>query len=241
MDVKDAELMPKIFAWMSQADAYEAWEVMFELVRDDPEEAWTLVLDMVALAPSRYALGSVAAGPLEDLLHGYGPQFIDRAVAAAAEDAQFHRCLAGVWALKGEIGARVAEALGKPAPPDRESELAGSIERSRAALITRWFHNHDNMWANQWLARLIDDDAPAGLHAVLLLAKTVAEEQPELLEAVLVHAFDRLVERNLREIRSAMAAEAKSNEIVRSWIDGRRTYGHIQPAWQALIDEYDRT
>lgn len=113
--------------------------------------------------------------------------------------------------------------------------------RDRAALITRWFHNDDNTWANAWITELVREDPPQALHAILLLARTAAEQQPELLRDVLVHGFALLVERNLPEIRAAMADEAKTNVIVRGWIDERRTYGRISPAWQALIAAFDAT
>lgn len=45
-----------------------AWEAVNEMVRERPEEAWSVITRLVELSPDDRILGNVAAGPLEDLL-----------------------------------------------------------------------------------------------------------------------------------------------------------------------------
>src|SRR4051794_21393160 len=52
----------------SDRHGFWAWEVVKTLVREQPEEAWLMILRLVVLSPDDRMLGSVAAGPLEDLL-----------------------------------------------------------------------------------------------------------------------------------------------------------------------------
>lgn len=74
-----------------------ACEAVNDLVRQEPEQAWSMVLRLVELSPDDRSLASVAAGPLEDLL-GFQPYaFIDRVENQARTDAKFRRCLSGVW------------------------------------------------------------------------------------------------------------------------------------------------
>ena len=80
---------PPVFGW--------ATELLFDRVRDAPEAARELVLDLIENAPDDQALGWVAAGPLEDLLCKWGPTFIDRVEALARSNNRFKKCLTGVW------------------------------------------------------------------------------------------------------------------------------------------------
>jgi Family of unknown function (DUF6869) len=67
------------------------------LVREQPEQAWLMILRLVDLAPDDRTLANVAAGPLEDLLGSQPSVFIDRVEHQSRTDAKFRRCLSGVW------------------------------------------------------------------------------------------------------------------------------------------------
>ena len=50
----------------------------------DAEQKWEFIKALVAAAPNDDALGSIGAGPLEDLLYGNSEEFIDRVEREAA-------------------------------------------------------------------------------------------------------------------------------------------------------------
>jgi hypothetical protein len=87
-----------------------AFDEMNRLVRQDPEEAWPWIVEMVQRAPNDRILAFVAAGPLEDLIRLHAATFIDRIETAAKNDREFRKALSGVW---------VADV-----PPDIEERLA---------------------------------------------------------------------------------------------------------------------
>jgi hypothetical protein len=74
-----------------------AWEAVNTLVRERPEEAWLMILNLVELSPDDRTLANVAAGPLEDLLGLQPHEFIDRVEHQSRTDPKFRRCLSGVW------------------------------------------------------------------------------------------------------------------------------------------------
>ena len=55
----------------------------------DAEPKWEFIKALVASAPDQDALGSIGAGPLEDLLYGNTEDFIDRVEQEAALNEKF--------------------------------------------------------------------------------------------------------------------------------------------------------
>jgi hypothetical protein len=78
-------------------EGFWAWEQLHELVQDDPEQAWLCLIDIWNRTSDDDVLGSLAAGPLEDLLTQHGPLFIDRIETTARKDPKLRKILAGVW------------------------------------------------------------------------------------------------------------------------------------------------
>jgi hypothetical protein len=96
-----------------------AWNTVYEIVRDDPERAWPIILKLYAQAPSELVLANIAAGPLEKLLCEHGPATIDRVLKIAKKDYRFRRTLRGVWGwsrMPEKIRARIDEVV-KGVPP----------------------------------------------------------------------------------------------------------------------------
>ena len=60
-------------------------------------DAWQAVLAAVADARAKPYLGTLAAGPLEDLLSYHGNEFIERIEAEARGSPEFAWVLGGVW------------------------------------------------------------------------------------------------------------------------------------------------
>lgn len=76
-----------------------AWEAVFSLVRTDVNRGWEITLLLLKKAESDKALGYVAAGPLEDLIDGYGQAALDMIETACDADPRLQLALSGVWLL----------------------------------------------------------------------------------------------------------------------------------------------
>ncbi len=97
-------------AWFTYEDHFWAFDAMSSLVREEPEQAWLILLRMLESA-SDDRVGNLAAGPLEDLLHGYGAQFIDRIAAEARTNAKLRLALQGVWISSSAVYPRYLEVM----------------------------------------------------------------------------------------------------------------------------------
>ncbi|MGH9545807.1 MAG: DUF6869 domain-containing protein [Terriglobales bacterium] len=80
-----------------QDEDFWAWEQVDALVRNDPDQAWEMVRNLIEHTTSDEALAYVAAGPLEDLLKKYGPIFIDRTEVESRKSIRFRLALSGIW------------------------------------------------------------------------------------------------------------------------------------------------
>jgi hypothetical protein len=85
----------------------------------DAEQKWEFIKALVAAAPDKDALGSIGAGPLEDLLYGNTEDFIDRVEQEAAVNERFRFSLAIV--RNPELRLQ---------NPTRKEELQQRIERA---------------------------------------------------------------------------------------------------------------
>lgn len=86
--------------WKSKfTDDDHAWaeEQVDWLVDNDPEDAWTVSLVLIAAAPSKKALAYVAAGTLETLLRNHGPALKQRFSEEAETNKRLRFALACVW------------------------------------------------------------------------------------------------------------------------------------------------
>lgn len=78
---------------------------------EQADSAWCAILGILARNPPDPVLVNLAAGPLEDLIHYWGPSFIDRIEQAAWDDVRFRNLLTGVWeSSSAEIWSRVQHA-----------------------------------------------------------------------------------------------------------------------------------
>ena len=83
------------------------------------EALWRFILKVVERQPSEWALGMLAAGPIDDLIAMRGALFIERIEAEARENALFRQTLTGVWQNRtpSDLWARVERARDFPASP----------------------------------------------------------------------------------------------------------------------------
>ncbi len=98
-----------------------SFSCMGELIDTDPMLALDLVLRLAAQIDEDEEAGSLAAGPLEDLIACHGETVIDRIEAEARTSARFRYLLSGVWPQRqqdGPIWQRVLAA--RAAGPDMD-------------------------------------------------------------------------------------------------------------------------
>jgi hypothetical protein len=90
---------------------------MFMHTLEQAEAGWCAILGILARRPTEQVLGMLAAGPLEDLIHYWGPNFIDRIERVAKDDVRFRNLLAGVWeSSSAEVWSRVQHAVSGQRP-----------------------------------------------------------------------------------------------------------------------------
>lgn len=81
----------------SLASDLTGWSEFDWVVNDHPEVAWQAILTALQQPRMKPHLGTLAAGPLEDLLCVHGPAFIERVEAEATANPSFAWLLGGVW------------------------------------------------------------------------------------------------------------------------------------------------
>jgi hypothetical protein len=91
-------------------DATWARDALDAMVRNDPDAAWPLLIDLVNSSPDDATLAYIAAGPLEDLIVLHGVTMIDRIESTAATNGRLRRALTGVW-VEGDILPQLFERL----------------------------------------------------------------------------------------------------------------------------------
>jgi len=69
----------------------------YDLVRESPDEAWFLILEILRRNNSSQILEVLSAGPLEDLLAKYGERVIGAVENEAKANPSFATLLGGVW------------------------------------------------------------------------------------------------------------------------------------------------
>jgi hypothetical protein len=94
----------------------QAFERLYELVRDEPEIAWPVIQEIYRIDASDAMLAYLAAGPVEDLLVHHGGEFIDRIESLAKSDPVFRKMLGAVW--KSKIAGDIWKRLKAVAGPD---------------------------------------------------------------------------------------------------------------------------
>ncbi|CAN5284575.1 hypothetical protein BH11CYA1_BH11CYA1_49450 [soil metagenome] len=77
----------------------DSWAVKYvqELVSDEPQDGWNMVLQLVKSAPSKDALAYVAEATLEDLLKNHGTELFDKVESESKANDRFRCTLSNVW------------------------------------------------------------------------------------------------------------------------------------------------
>lgn len=74
-----------------------AWQEVDRMVRADANRGWEITLLLLRKAENNSAVEYVAAGPLEDLVDGYGHEALDLIEQACKNDSRLQRALSGIW------------------------------------------------------------------------------------------------------------------------------------------------
>lgn len=92
-----------------ESDNMWAFDIVFDMIQDDPEQGWAMILEILRRDHGVAVLEALSAGPLEDLLSRHGPAFIDRVEVEAGRNPAFASSLGGVLKSRtpDEIWARV--------------------------------------------------------------------------------------------------------------------------------------
>jgi hypothetical protein len=85
--------------WREEINQAEtAWELTTLIEsRIDPDRALRVILGIMALDEQDEMIDRLGAGPLEDFLNEYGPEYIDVIEQLAAKNPRFRMVLKGVW------------------------------------------------------------------------------------------------------------------------------------------------
>lgn len=89
-----------------------AIERIDDLVRQDADVSWNLIMELFQRAKSDYQLACLASGLLEDFLVAHGRNFIDRVERAALSNSKFRETLVAVWKneIPDDVWARIENA-----------------------------------------------------------------------------------------------------------------------------------
>jgi len=91
-----------------------AYDAAHDLVARSPYLAWKFVLSVVELSKDERVLGMLAAGPVEDLLVGYGAEILPDVLSSLPSNPALRRVLAGVWTTRmdREVARKIASIVG---------------------------------------------------------------------------------------------------------------------------------
>ena len=78
-------------------ESFWSFMIMTELVSDYPDEAFSVIKELLQIDDSPEVVGQVAAGPIEDLLVEHGLELIDAIEDEARKNPNFNHALGGVW------------------------------------------------------------------------------------------------------------------------------------------------
>ena len=124
-----------------------SFEQTYDLVREDPAEAWRLILTIWSLDQSAPTRQGLCAGPIEELLCFHGEYIIPHIEKRAIADPSFARLLGGLWqnTMPDHVWNRVQDVWIAPDGmayisrtdklPTSEVFLSGLVEFSKLAAL----------------------------------------------------------------------------------------------------------
>jgi len=98
-----------------------AWDTVEKLVTHDAEQAWLLVLRLVAAAPDENALAYVTAGPIENFLRLHAEAFAPAIISEAGRNPALRTALTGAITPEGPAGDAIRAASLSPRAAKRRA------------------------------------------------------------------------------------------------------------------------
>ena len=97
------------YAESGNEDLFWAYELLSDLIDEDPGLAWEIILDLLHRAPTESTFGFAAAGPLEDLVAWHGREVIDLIEHRARRDELLRRALSALWVGRDTLDLETLE------------------------------------------------------------------------------------------------------------------------------------
>ena len=91
------ELQRRHFAGESTESVFWAYSAMDELCDRNPKQCFQQILTILDIDSSELILGTLAAGPLEDLLSRHGVDVVDQIETESRRNPKLKVLLTGVW------------------------------------------------------------------------------------------------------------------------------------------------
>jgi hypothetical protein len=186
---------------------------------------------MVAYAPDSGTLGSVAAGPVEDMMGGEYLMLMQR---EAESSPRFRIALGMTNGLPKELepfADRISDF--EVLPPIQPI----AVTPEEIELMTAYFHLSDIGWADLLFGEL-NRDNPTEAWFMLQLLLDKAEKIPDLLEDVFVHAVSQFISANFTAYRSELTALAMGNEALRErFMKTKHPWTADSEGWASMIRE----
>jgi len=99
--------------WPEEWEDEWSGDALFFLTREDPDEAWAVGLELLAVSADPGWAATIGAFIVEDLLHDHGDEFMDRIEAEATKNEQLKMALPTTrWMVPGHLVSRVSVAAG---------------------------------------------------------------------------------------------------------------------------------
>jgi hypothetical protein len=114
--VSNEQIKELASSWIANKGNYcPALTQLDNLCSEEPEDAWLVIQEIASREISDKIKGSLAAGPIEDLLARHGVSFIDRVETKARRDPKFNYLLGGVWqnSIRADVWTRVIKIRNK--------------------------------------------------------------------------------------------------------------------------------
>ncbi len=92
-------------AWLTYQRHWWAYSTVDNLVSENTNETWPLILRVIALADTDELIEAIGAGPLENLLSKHGPVLLARVQDESARSPKLRAALGHVWLSPSENAA----------------------------------------------------------------------------------------------------------------------------------------
>ncbi|HKO58262.1 MAG TPA: hypothetical protein VJ276_20530 [Thermoanaerobaculia bacterium] len=219
--------------WLTHRANDDAFDDMFELLRNEPERGWRLIRAVVGSAHDYAVLAAIAAGPLEDLINQHRDVILPILDGEVKTNVRLRICLRAAYAdlphdVRALVEAETADVRDLPA--DTDAQLAGAD----LALVVSWLHHSDTAWASEFLKEMIESDPPAAWDVLRVLA-VFADEDVRLRHEIFEDAFGRFMRRHLADYREKLVALGHKNDAFRKWVAERNAAVGDAESWTAFL------